>query len=38
LEVAPDVATETLKKFLADKVKPRRHILSDGWHGYRRLE
>lgn len=38
LEVIPDAATETLEQFLADKVKPRSHILSDGWHGYRRLK
>jgi transposase-like protein len=38
LEVIPDAATETLEKFLADKVKPGGHILSDGWHGYRRLK
>jgi transposase-like protein len=38
LEVIPDAATETLEKFLAEKVKPGSHILSDGWHGYRRLK
>ena len=38
LEVIPDAATETLEKFLAGKVKPGSHILSDGWHGYRRLK
>jgi transposase-like protein len=38
LEVIPDAATETLEKFLADKVKPGSHVLSDGWHGYRRLK
>jgi transposase-like protein len=38
LEVIPDAATETLEKFLASKVKPGSHILSDGWHGYRRLK
>jgi transposase-like protein len=38
LEVIPDAATETLERFLADKVKPGSHILSDGWHGYRRLK
>jgi transposase-like protein len=38
LEVISDAATETLEKFLADKVKPGSHILSDGWHGYRRLK
>jgi transposase-like protein len=38
LEVIPDAATATLEKFLADKVKPGSHILSDGWHGYRRLK
>jgi transposase-like protein len=38
LEVIPDAATVTLEKFLADKVKPGSHILSDGWHGYRRLK
>ena len=34
----PDAATGTLEKFLADKVRPGSHILSDGWHGYRRLK
>jgi transposase-like protein len=38
LQVIPDAATETLEKFLADKVKSGSHILSDGWHGYRRLQ
>lgn len=38
LEVIPDAATETLEKFLANRVQPGSHILSDGWHGYRRLE
>lgn len=38
LEVIPDAATATLEKFLAVKVKPGSHILSDGWHGYRRLK
>jgi transposase-like protein len=38
LEVIPDAATETLEKFLADKVKPGSPILSDGWHGYRRIK
>jgi transposase-like protein len=38
LEVIPDAATATLEKFLAGKVKPGSHILSDGWHGYRRLK
>ena len=38
LEVIPDAATATLEKFLADKVKPGSHVLSDGWHGYRRLK
>jgi transposase-like protein len=38
LEVIPDAATETLEKFLAGKVKPGSHILSDGWAGYRRLK
>lgn len=38
LEVIPDAATETLEKFLAGKVKPGSRILSDGWHGYRRLK
>ena len=38
LEVVPDATTETLEKFLADKVKAGSHILSDGWPGYRRLK
>ena len=38
LEVIPDAATATLEKFLADKVKPGGHVLSDGWQGYRRLK
>jgi transposase-like protein len=38
LEVIPDAATGTLKKFLAGKVKPGSHVLSDGWHGDRRLK
>lgn len=38
LEVIPDAATETLEKFLAHSVRPGSHILSDGWHGYRRLK
>jgi len=38
LEVIADAATETLEKFLAGKVKSGSHILSDGWHGYRRLK
>jgi len=38
LEVISDATTETLEKFLADKVKPGSHILSDGWAGYRRLK
>jgi transposase-like protein len=38
LEVIPDAATATLERFLAGKVKPGSHILSDGWHGYRRLQ
>ena len=37
VEVVPDAATETLEKFLARKVQPGSHILSDGWSGYRRL-
>lgn len=38
LEVIPDAATETLEKFLAGKIQPGSHILSDGWTGYRRLK
>jgi hypothetical protein len=38
LEVIPDAATETLEKFLAGSVRAGSHILSDGWHGYRRLK
>jgi hypothetical protein len=38
LEVVPDAATETLEKFLIDRVQAGAHILSDGWHGYRRLK
>jgi len=38
LEVISDAAATTLEKFLADKVKPGSHILSDGWRGYRRLK
>jgi transposase-like protein len=38
LEVIPDAATETLEKFLGGKVNPGSHVLSDGWHGYRRLK
>jgi hypothetical protein len=38
LQVVSDAATETLEKFLADKVKAGSHILSDGWPGYRRLK
>jgi len=34
----PDAATETLENFLTGKVRPGSHILSDGWHGYRRLK
>jgi len=37
LEVIPDAATATLEKFLTGHVRPGSHILSDGWHGYRRL-
>ena len=38
LQVIPDAGRERLEQFLAGKVKPGSRILSDGWHGYRRLK
>ena len=38
LEVVPDASTATLEGFLKAKVRPGSHILTDGWHGYRRLK
>ena len=38
LQVIPDAATATLESFLTRHVQPGSHILSDGWHGYRRLQ
>jgi hypothetical protein len=38
LEVIPDAATGTLEKFLTSNLKAGSHVLSDGWHGYRRLK